>query len=49
MGTLTGSALRWYQENLKSFICWDAAEKALKDRFKKFTSDSQLMQGIFPN
>ena len=47
MGKLTGSALRWYQENLNSFVCWDDAEKALKDRFKEFTSDSQLMQELF--
>ena len=39
--------MRWYQENLKSFICWDDAKKALKDRFKEFTSDSQLMQEFF--
>jgi hypothetical protein len=44
MGKLTGPALRWYQENLRLFTSWDAAEKALRDRFKEFTSDSQLMQ-----
>ncbi|CAF3385406.1 unnamed protein product [Rotaria socialis] len=44
MGKLAGPALRWYQENLRSFINWNDAEKALRDRFKEFTSDSQLMQ-----
>ncbi|CAF1594988.1 unnamed protein product [Adineta steineri] len=44
MGKLTGSALRWYQENLGSFTKWEDAEKALRDRFKEFTSYSQLMQ-----
>ncbi|CAF5117619.1 unnamed protein product, partial [Rotaria sp. Silwood1] len=39
MGTLTGSALRWYQENLRSFINWNDAEKSIGDRFKEFTSD----------
>jgi hypothetical protein len=47
MGKLTGPALRWYQENLSSFINWEHAEKALRDRFKEFTSDSQLMQEVF--
>ena len=47
MAKLTGSALRWYQENLKSFVYWDDAEIALKVRFKEFTSDSQLMQEFF--
>ncbi|CAF1349799.1 unnamed protein product, partial [Rotaria sordida] len=47
MGKLTGPALRWYQENLRSFINWSDAEKALRDRFKEFTSDSQLMQEFF--
>jgi hypothetical protein len=47
MGKLTGPALRWYQENLKSFNNWDDAEKALRDRFTEFTSDSQLMQEFF--
>ena len=47
MGKLTGPALRWYQENLKSFTDWSAAESALKNRFKEFTSDSQLMQDFF--
>ncbi|CAF5218162.1 unnamed protein product, partial [Rotaria magnacalcarata] len=37
MGKLTGPALRWYQENLRSFTKWDDAEKALRDRFKEFT------------
>ncbi|CAM4752586.1 unnamed protein product [Rotaria magnacalcarata] len=44
MGKLAGPALRWYQENLRSFINWNDAEKALRDRFKEFTSDSQLLQ-----
>ncbi|CAM4965625.1 unnamed protein product [Rotaria socialis] len=47
MGKLTGPALRWYQENLRSFTKWDDAEKALRDRFKEFTSGSQLMQEFF--
>ncbi|CAF4768231.1 unnamed protein product [Rotaria sp. Silwood2] len=47
MGKLTGPALRWYQENLRSFINWNDTEKALRDRFKEFTSDSQLMQEFF--
>ncbi|CAF4472894.1 unnamed protein product [Rotaria socialis] len=47
MGKLTGPALRWYQENLRSFTTWDDAEKALRDRFKEFTSGSQLMQEFF--
>ncbi|CAF3346904.1 unnamed protein product, partial [Rotaria sp. Silwood2] len=47
MGRLTGPALRWYQENLRSFINWNDTEKALRDRFKEFTSDSQLMQEFF--
>lgn len=47
MGKLTGPALRWYQENLRSFTNWDDAEKALRDRFKEFTSNSQLMQEFF--
>ncbi|CAM4849420.1 unnamed protein product [Rotaria magnacalcarata] len=44
MGKLAGPALRWYQENLRSFINWNDAEKALRNRFKEFTSNSQLMQ-----
>ncbi|CAF2910753.1 unnamed protein product [Rotaria sp. Silwood2] len=44
MSKLTGSALRWYQENLRSFVNWNDAETALRDRFKEFISDSQLMQ-----
>jgi hypothetical protein len=28
-GKLTGSALRWYQENLRSFTNWENTEKAL--------------------
>ncbi|CAF5224786.1 unnamed protein product, partial [Rotaria magnacalcarata] len=47
MGKLTGPALRWYQENLRSFTKWDDAEKALRDRFKEFTSGSQLMHEFF--
>ncbi|CAF2519534.1 unnamed protein product [Rotaria sp. Silwood2] len=47
MGKLTGPALRWYQENLRSFVNWNDAEKALRDQFKEFTSDSQLMQAFF--
>jgi hypothetical protein len=47
MGKLTGPALRWYQENLTSFTSWNDAEQALRDRFKKFTSDSELMQEFF--
>jgi len=47
MGKLTGPALRWYQENLTSFTSWNSAEKALRNRFKKFTSDSELMQEFF--
>ncbi|CAF1394026.1 unnamed protein product [Rotaria sordida] len=39
MSKLTGPALRWYQENLRSFINWNDAEKALRDRFKEFRSD----------
>ena len=47
MGKLTGSALRWYQENLTSFDDWESAEKALRDRFTEFTSDSHMMQEFF--
>ncbi len=47
MGKLTGPALRWYQENLRSFINWNDAETALRNRFKEFTSYSQLMQEFF--
>ena len=47
MGKLTGPALRWYQENLKSFTSWNEAETALRDRFQEFTSNSQLMQEFF--
>ena len=47
MGKLTGPALRWYQENLRSFIKWEDTEKVLPDRFKEFTSDSQIMQEFF--
>jgi hypothetical protein len=47
MGKLTGPALRWYQENLTSFNDWRSAEKSLRNRFKPFISDSQLMQEFF--
>jgi hypothetical protein len=47
MGKLTGPALRWYQENLRSFCNWDEAETSLKDRFKEFASDSQVLQEFF--
>ena len=47
MGKLTGPALRWYQENVRSFSNWEEAEKALRDRFKEFTSVSQIMQELF--
>lgn len=47
MGKLTGPALRWYQENLKSFTSWSNAERALRDRFKEPSSNSQLMQEFF--
>ncbi len=47
MGKLVGPALRWYQENLKSFTNWNDAERALRDRFKEFISDGQLMQEFF--
>jgi hypothetical protein len=47
MGKLTGPALRWYQENLRSFSNWEETETALRNRFKEFTSTSQLMQDFF--
>lgn len=47
MGKLTGPALRWYQGNLRSFLSWDETEKALRNRFKEFTSTSQLLQDLF--
>ena len=47
MGKLIGPALRWYQANLTSFDSWKSAEDALRNRFKTFTSDSQLMQEFF--
>lgn len=47
MGKLTGSALRWYQENLIHFDNWAETENALKERFKEFTSDGDLMQEFF--
>ncbi|CAF1510925.1 unnamed protein product [Rotaria sp. Silwood1] len=46
MGKLTGSALRWYQENLRSFTNWNDAEKPLRDRFKEFTSDIKRCVGL---
>ena len=47
MGKLTGPALRWYQENLRSFTSWNDTENALRKRFKEFTSTSQLLQDLF--
>jgi len=47
MGKLTGPALRWYQENLTSFTDWKDAEQALKNRFKDYTSNSQIMKEFF--
>jgi len=47
MGKLTGSALRWYQENLTSFDDWESAESALRNRFQEFTSNSQIMEEFF--
>ncbi|CAF4187328.1 unnamed protein product, partial [Rotaria sordida] len=47
MGKLTGPALRWYQDNLRLFNNWSDAEQALRNRFKEFTSNSQLMQEFF--
>ena len=47
MGILTGPALRWYQENLRSFTGWEDAERSLKDRFKEFVSGSQVLQEFF--
>jgi hypothetical protein len=47
MGKLTGPALRWYQENLTSFTSWENAETALRNRFKPFISNGQLMQEFF--
>lgn len=47
MGKLTGPALRWYQENLRSFTTWGNAEQSLRNRFKEYTSDSQLLQDFF--
>ncbi|CAF4131799.1 unnamed protein product, partial [Rotaria sordida] len=47
MSKLTGPALRWYQDNLRLFTNWSDAEKALRDRFKEFTSNSQLIQEFF--
>lgn len=47
MGELTGPALRWYQENLKSFTNWSFAVHALQNRFQESTSNSQLMHEFF--
>ena len=47
MGKLTGPASRWYQANLTSFDNWKSAEDALRNRFKTFTSGSELMQEFF--
>ena len=47
MGKLTGPALRWYQGNLRAFTTWEDAEQSLRNRFKEYTSDSQLMQNLF--
>ena len=47
MGKLTGPALKWYQENIRSFNNWNDTEKALKDRFREFSSSSQLIHEIF--
>ncbi len=47
MGKLTGPALRWYQENLTLFTDWKDAEQALKNRFKDYTSNSQIMKEFF--
>ena len=47
MGKLTGPALRWYQENLRSFTTWQSAEQSLRNRFKEYTSDSQVLQEFF--
>ena len=47
MGKLTDPALRWYQKNLISFTDWDNAEQGLRNRFKEFTPNSQLMREFF--
>ena len=47
MGKLTGPALRWYQENLRSFTTWESAEQSLRNRFKEYTSDSQVLHEFF--
>lgn len=47
MGKLTGPALRWYRTNLRSFIKWENAEKSLRNRFKEYTTDSQLLHEFF--
>lgn len=46
MGKLTGLALRWYHGNLQSFFSWDDTENALRNRFKEFTSTSQLLEDL---
>ena len=47
MGKLTGPALRWYQENLRSFTTWESAEQSLRNRFEEYTSDSQVLHEFF--
>ncbi|CAF1610950.1 unnamed protein product, partial [Adineta ricciae] len=47
MGKLTGSALRWYQENLTLFDGWKEAEDALHNRFQTSASIGQLIQEFF--
>ncbi|CAF1541480.1 unnamed protein product, partial [Adineta ricciae] len=47
MGKLTGSALRWYQENLTLFDSWKEAEDALHNRFRTSASIGQLIQEFF--
>ncbi|CAF1367482.1 unnamed protein product [Rotaria sordida] len=47
MSKLTGPALQWYEDDLRLFTNWSDTEKALRDRFKEFTSNSQLIQEFF--
>ena len=47
MGKLTGPALGWYKENLRSFTTWGNAEQSLRDRFKKFVSDNEILHDFF--
>ena len=47
MGKLTGPALQWYKENLRSFTTWKNAEQSLRNRFKEYTSDSQVLHEFF--